>query len=316
MAQHNDLVRESAASQGPPQPERAAWRKRLYTVIFESGTRAGRAFDLALIVAILASVVVVMLESVESIHSRYDRELWIAEWTFTILFTIEYVLRLVCARQPGAYAKSFFGIVDLLAIVPTYLSLVVPGTQYLLVIRLLRVLRVFRILKLVEYLGEADVLLRAMRASRRKITVFLFTVVNIAVIVGAVMYFVEGPENGFTSIPIGIYWAIVTLTTVGFGDVAPSTDLGRALAALLMIMGYGIIAVPTGIMTTELSRIDREDEAKRQARAQAECPACQATGHDTDASFCKRCGAPLDPEEVIERSQGAEAVPSGAGNSP
>ncbi len=301
MAQHDAPTQEDAP------PHHAAWRERLYVVIFESDTRAGRVFDIVLIGAIMASVGVVMLESVQSIHVQYDRALWVAEWTFTILFTIEYVLRLICARRPVAYAKSFFGIVDFLAIVPTYLSVLVPGTQYLLVIRLLRVLRVFRILKLVEYLGEADVLLRAMRASRRKITVFLFTVVNVAVIVGAVMYFVEGPENGFTSIPIGIYWAIVTLTTVGFGDVAPATDLGRALAALLMIMGYGIIAVPTGIMTTELSRIDREDEAARQAQEREACPACHATGHDEDASFCKHCGAPLRPEEIVERAESSAA---------
>lgn len=266
---------------------RSRFRHRLHEVIFEADTPAGRGFDLFLLVLILASVAVVLFESVPSIRARYGRELWLAEWGFTILFTIEYLLRLIAVRRPSRYALSFFGIVDLIAVLPTYLSVLLPGTQALLVVRALRLLRVFRILKLAEFLGEARVLKLALRASARKIAVFLQTVLVIVLIVGSLMYLIETPEAGFTSIPQSIYWAIVTMTTVGYGDIAPQTVLGKILASLVMILGYGIIAVPTGIVTVELSRT-RPATVSTQA-----CPMCGAEGHDSDALFCKRCGARL-----------------------
>ncbi len=266
------------------QPALAPWRQRLHTIIFESDTPAGKAFDIMLLVSIVASVCVVMLDSVGSVHTRYGPQLAALEWFFTILFTIEYLLRLISMRRPLAYVGTFFGIVDLLAILPTYLSLLVPGTQYLLVVRVLRLLRIFRILKLVEYLHESRTLGQALLASRRKISVFLLTVVTVVIIVGAVMYVVEGPASGFTSIPTGIYWAVVTLTTVGYGDIAPATPLGKGLAVIVMLLGYGIIAVPTGIVTMELSRA-----GAKPVTGQA-CPQCGAEGHDADATYCKYCG--------------------------
>jgi len=261
-------------------------RQRLYSVIFEHDTRAGRAFDVALIVAILLSVTVVMLDSVASVAARYGRVLKAIEWGFTILFTVEYVLRLYSARRPARYAFSFFGIVDFLAILPSYLSLLFPPGRFLLTIRILRVLRVFRVLKLAKYLGEAGVLGRALWSSRHKIGVFLLTVLSVVVIVGSLMYVIEGPPSGFKNIPVSIYWAIVTLTTVGYGDIAPQTALGQALAALLMVTGYGIIAVPTGIVTVELNRA-----AAGAVKTDQACPECARTGHDIDAAHCKHCGA-------------------------
>ena len=266
---------------------RAAWRDAWHRVLFEEETPVGKVFDVILILIIISSVIVVMLDSVNSISSEYGDLLYIAEWIFTILFTIEYALRLLCANRPWTYARSFFGFVDLLAILPTYLSFLLPGTQHLTVIRLLRVLRVFRVLKLAQYLGEANLLAEALRASRRKVTVFLATVLTLVVILGSMMYVVEGGANGFSSIPHSVYWAIVTLTTVGYGDVAPQTDLGKMLASVVMIMGYGIIAVPTGIMTAELSLSLRGKSARK------ECPGCGARGHDESALFCKRCGGSL-----------------------
>jgi voltage-gated potassium channel len=258
-------------------------------IIFRHDTPAGKAFDIALLIAIAASIVAVMLESVPPIQERYGRELLIVEWAFTVLFTVEYVLRLLSVRSPRHYALSFFGIIDVLAIAPTYLSLLLPGAQQLLVIRGLRFLRVFRVLKLSEYLGEARVLIAALRASRRKITVFVFTVLTLVLIVGALMHLIEGPEHGFTNLPVSVYWAIVTLTTVGYGDIAPQTGLGRLLASILMITGYGIIAVPTGIVTAELVAAGRQSQGPVRV-----CAACNAAGHDADARFCKRCGARLD----------------------
>lgn len=263
------------------------WRHALHEVIFEADTPAGKLFDVVLIVSIVISVVLVMLDSVSSIRTSYGRYLYIGEWFFTILFSIEYILRLMSVGKPMAYAKSFFGIVDLLAILPTYLSIIFPGTQYLLVIRLLRVLRIFRVLKLVSYLGEASILMQALRASRRKITVFLFTVLILVVIFGSLMYLIEDPDSGFTSIPQSIYWAIVTLTTVGYGDISPQTGLGQLLAALIMVTGYSILAVPTGIVTVEMAQ-----SFKRNISTQA-CPTCSAEGHDADAKHCKYCGAKL-----------------------
>jgi voltage-gated potassium channel len=273
----------SRSTQGPE----TGWRHRLHEVIFEADTRAGRAFDITLLTCIGLSVVVIMLDSVPDIRSTHGESLYVAEWAFTIAFTIEYALRLVSVKRPLLYATSFFGLVDLLAIVPTYLSLFVPGAHYLLVIRILRVLRVFRILKLGEHLYEADVLISALRASRRKISVFLTTVLALVVILGSFMYVVEGEENGFTSIPTSIYWAIVTLTTVGYGDLSPQTTFGKALASAVMIIGYGILAVPTGIVTVELGKA-----AARQISTQA-CPSCGQQGHDPDAVYCKYCAARL-----------------------
>ena len=262
-------------------------RSRLHEIIFEADTPAGKLFDVLLILSIVFSVVLVMLDSVGEIHQRYGDLLYIGEWVFTILFTIEYLLRLYSVGRPLSYATSFFGMVDLLAILPTYLSIIFPGAQYFLVIRILRVLRVFRVLKLVQYVSEARVLMQALRASRRKITVFLFVVLTLVVIFGSLMYIIEDPESGFTSIPRSVYWAIVTLTTVGYGDISPQTGLGQTLAALIMIIGYGIIAVPTGIVTAELTQ-----SYKKSISTQA-CPQCSAEGHDPDAEFCKFCGAAL-----------------------
>lgn len=262
------------------------FRERLHEIIFEADTPAGKAFDLVLLLSILLSVVAVMLDSVASVREVYGGFLYSVEWFFTILFTVEYLVRLFCVARPAMYARSFFGVVDLLAVVPTYLSLLVPGSQYLLVIRILRVLRVFRILKIVQYVSEARVLVQSLRASSRKIAIFLFTVLTLVVILGSAMYVIEGEEHGFTSIPRSVYWAIVTLTTVGYGDISPKTAPGQALASLIMILGYSIIAVPTGFVTVELSR------AMREVSTQA-CPSCSAEGHDPDAGFCKYCGAEL-----------------------
>jgi len=263
------------------------WRHTLHEVIFEADTPAGKWFDVLLIAAILISVLMVMLDSVAAIRNAYGRIFLAGEWFFTILFTIEYVLRLLSVGRPGAYATSFFGAVDLLAILPTYLSIIIPGAQYLLVIRILRVLRIFRILKLVQYLGEARLLTQALRASQRKITVFLFVVLTLVIIFGSLIYLIEDPKNGFTSIPRSIYWSIVTLTTVGYGDIFPKTNLGQLLSAVIMIIGYGIIAVPTGIVTVELTQA-----FTRKISTQA-CPECSAEGHDADAKYCKYCGSGL-----------------------
>jgi len=262
------------------------WRERVYRVIFEHATPAGRAFDLVLLVLILASVVAVLLESVPLLRVRWGAELLAVEWAFTILFSIEYVLRLLSVRRPLAYARSFFGLIDLVAVLPTYLSLLLPGSQVLLILRAVRLLRVFRILKLGRFLGEELVLIRALRASIRKIVIFIGAVLVLVLVLGSLMYLVEGPQGGFTSIPMSIYWAIVTMTTVGYGDLVPQTVLGRMLASLVMMIGYGIIAVPTGIVTVEMGLASRRAAAHR-------CPACGLTGHDDDAAHCKRCGERL-----------------------
>jgi len=264
-------------------------RARLHEIIFEADSRAGRLFDLALIWLILLSVATVILESVRQVRLQYGQLLYALEWLFTLLFTLEYLLRLLSVRRPLRYATSFFGVVDLLAIIPTYLSILVPGSQYLLVIRILRLLRVFRLLKLSEYVTEADTLRRALHASQRKISVFLSAVILLVVIIGALMYVIEGEAHGFTSIPVSIYWAIVTLTTVGYGDLSPRTPFGQILASIVMIIGYGIIAVPTGIVSVELAHAVRaQQEVSRQS-----CPECSAEGHDPDAHYCKYCGASL-----------------------
>jgi voltage-gated potassium channel len=267
----------------------AELRERIHEIIFEAETPAGRAFDVGLLIAILISIAVVMLDSVGSVHARFGSWLVAAEWTLTVLFSIEYVLRLVSVHRPLAYAFSFFGAVDLLSIAPTYLSLLFSGAQSLIVIRSLRLLRAFRVLKLAHLLGEANILWTALQASRPKIAVFLVSVGCAVTIVGAFMYLVEGPEHGFTSIPVAIYWAIVTITTVGYGDIHPQTPLGQAIASAAMVLGYGIIAVPTGIVSVELA------EATRTRVNTVACPACAEQGHDLNARYCKRCGAPLRP---------------------
>lgn len=269
------------------QPSRAGLRDRLHEIIFEADTPTGKAFDVALIGCILASVVAIMLESVKGID-RHCHELFQAvEVGFTLLFTAEYVVRLWVVDRPMRYARSFFGVVDLLSVLPTYLGLLFTGYHAFLVIRVLRLLRLFRILKLMRFVREARVLRQALRASMPKITVFLFTVFTVVIIVGAMMYVVEGPKHGFTSIPTSMYWAVVTLTTVGYGDITPDTPLGKILSACLMILGYAIIAVPTGIVSVELSA------ATRLARKTTACPACGHGEHDDDATFCKACGAQL-----------------------
>ena len=265
----------------------SGWRFRMHEVIFEADTPVGKAFDVALLVAIVLSVAAVLLESVAQVRAEYGQVLRTVEWTFTILFTIEYVLRLISVGRPLHYARSFFGIVDLLAVVPTYLTFIIAGSQTFIVLRALRLLRVFRVLKLARFLGEAHMMYAAMRASSRKIIVFLGAVLTMVLIVGALMYLIEGPENGFTSIPLSVYWAIVTMTTVGYGDLAPQTVVGKSLASLVMIMGYGIIAVPTGIVSVEIASALR-DSTHTQA-----CTQCGGEGHAIDAHYCKYCGAAL-----------------------
>jgi voltage-gated potassium channel len=261
-------------------------KDNLYEIIFEADTPAGKWFDVLLILSILVSVALVMADSVGAIRISYGRLLITAEWFFTILFTVEYLVRLYCVRSRIKYARSFYGVVDFISIVPTYLSLVFPATKYFVVFRTLRILRVFRVLKLIQYLREANLLMKALASSRRKITIFFFTVLTMVTIFGSLMYVIEGEANGFTSIPRGIYWAIVTMTTVGYGDISPQTPIGQALASIVMILGYSIIAVPTGIFTVEFSQaLSRE--------ASSDCPSCGRGGHNQDALFCRFCGEEL-----------------------
>jgi voltage-gated potassium channel len=267
-------------------PGRAPWRDKWNEVIFGHDTAAGRLFDIILLTLILLSVLIVLLESVSSIRERYGLYFRVAEWTFTSLFTIEYVARLISVEDAKQYAKGFYGIVDLLAIAPIYLSFVFGVAHSFTVVRSLRLLRVFRILKLTQYIGEATVLRVALQESLRKIIVFLFAVLAIVIVVGALMYQIEGEANGFTSIPTAMYWAIVTVTTVGYGDISPHTVAGRILASMLMIVGYGIIAVPTGIVTFEYARASAGGPVRQ-------CSACALQPHDRDAVFCKRCGTRL-----------------------
>lgn len=263
----------------------STWRKRLHIIVFTTDTPAGLVFDVALIISILASVLVVMLSSVSSLAARYSGVFLGLEWFFTLLYTAEYGLRLWISPKPWRYARSFFGLVDLLSVLPTWLMWLFPSGQFFLLLRLLRVLRLFRVLKLAQYLDEMGVILRSLRASRRKITVFVFSVLVLVILFGSSMYLIEGEEGGFTSIPVSIYWAVVTLTTVGYGDISPKTPLGQALSSVVMLLGYAIIAVPTGIVTVELSR-----EAKRGRRV---CEQCGCESHDKDARYCKRCGEAL-----------------------
>ncbi len=300
MAESTTRERVSAASQRDwgaavdakhfGKPERG-WRLRLYTIIFEADTRAGKLFDLVLLAAILASVAVVILDSVDSVAREHAALFDVLEWMFTALFSIEYAARLACVRRPLHYARSFFGVVDLLAVLPTYLMLLLPGAQFLLEVRILRLLRIFRILKLAAYIGEYSALGVALAASRRKIFIFLSVVLMIALLMGTLLYVVEGPERGYTSIPISVYWAIVTMTTVGYGDITPQTDLGRLIAAVMMLLGWGILAVPTGIVSAEMT-------ARRFAAhppTTRTCHECLSEGHEAQAQFCKDCGAKLPP---------------------
>ncbi len=270
---------------------RNSLKHHLYVIIFGTHTKAGRAFDLALIVAILASLVVLVLESIPSVRAVWGTKLRYMEYTFTALFTLEYLLRLYCSPKPVAYAKSFYGVIDLLAILPTYLAIFFPSASFMGVIRALRVMRIFRVLKLVRYLQDSNILLRSLLMAKRKIFIFFTTVAILVTIFGALIYVIEGPQNGFTSIPQSIYWAIVTITTVGYGDLVPQTALGKAIASMTMLLGYSILAVPTGIITAELN------QEMSSHKTLVKCPNCMQTGHDSDALHCKHCGSELaDPD--------------------
>jgi voltage-gated potassium channel len=272
-------------------PEQTNLRHRLYTVIFEADTRAGKLFDEVLIGAILLSLLVVVLDSVASISASNRTMFSVAEWLFTVLFTAEYLARLWCAPNPGAYARSFYGVVDLLAILPTYLALFFPELHALIDVRVLRLIRVFRVFKLTHYMAEFSHLGRALRSSARKILVFLSVVLMVVMVMGTLMYVVEGPANGYTSIPVGVYWAITTITTVGFGDITPKTDLGRGLASLMMLMGWGVLAVPTGIVTAEMVGATRPTTPVTTRT----CNQCLAEGLGKEDRFCRHCGSALPP---------------------
>jgi voltage-gated potassium channel len=263
------------------------FRRRLHTIIYEADTPAGKLFDLTLIALILISVLAVMLESVAGIRRRYGEELEIIEWVITIFFTLEYIGRLIALRQPWRYVFSFYGVVDFLATIPMYINLLFPGLGFLLSIRAIRLLRIFRILKLVHFVGASNQLVNALKNSRVKIAVFLFSVLVSCVILGTLMFIIEGPENGFTSIPVSIYWTIVTLTTVGFGDITPATPLGQFVSVVIMILGYGIIAVPTGLVTAQFMKGDKVDTNTQV------CQNCGAYNHKDNASYCYNCGAHL-----------------------
>ncbi|MCG9576450.1 ion transporter [Vibrio tubiashii] len=273
---------------------RHSLKHHLYVIIFGTHTKAGRAFDLALIVAILSSLIVLVLESIPSIKASWGTQLRYVEYTFTALFTLEYLLRLYCSPKPVAYAKSFYGVIDLLAILPTYLAFFFPAASFMGVIRALRIMRIFRILKLVRYLQDSNILLRSLLMAKRKIFIFFTTVAILVTIFGALIYVIEGPKSGFTSIPQSIYWAIVTITTVGYGDLVPQTALGKAIASMTMLLGYSILAVPTGIITAELN------QEMSSHKTLVKCPNCMQTGHDSDALHCKHCGSELaDPDQRV-----------------
>ena len=278
-------AREQAARLGRPS---SGWRLKIYTIIFEADTRGGALFDQCLFAVIMLSVAVVMADSVKSLNQRWEHVFDVLEWVFTVFFTLEYLARLVCVRRPWRYATSFWGVIDLLAVLPTYLAWLVPGVHVLVDVRVLRLLRVFRIFKLTAYVTEYQMLGRALASSRHKIMIFLSVVVLAVLVIGTLMYVVEGPENGFTSIPIGVYWAITTMTTVGFGDITPHTDFGRFLASVMMLMGWGTLAVPTGIVTTEMARSGHSPLMTTRI-----CTACQRSDHVAEARYCLHCGAPL-----------------------
>ncbi|BDM64982.1 ion transporter [Shewanella sp. NFH-SH190041] len=275
-----------------PDPARdSALRAKLRSVIFGTDTPAGRYFDMVLIISIIMSVALILLQTVDSMQAQYGTLMLKLEWGFTILFTVEYILRLYCSARPLKYMLSFYGVVDLLSILPSYLELLFPGANMTMVIRVLRLFRIFRVLKLIRYLSEGNMLLRAMMLSSRKIFVFFFSISLLIMVLSAIMYAVEGPANGFSSIPKSIYWTIVTITTVGYGDITPKTALGQGIASFTMLLGYSIIAIPSGIVTAEISQqIGHRRDLRR-------CPNCLKTGHDPEAHYCNRCGSEL-PEDI------------------
>ncbi|MDC0176966.1 ion transporter [Polaribacter sp.] len=268
----------------------ASWKHRLHEIIYEADTQAGKVFDVVLLIAILASVLLVMLESVESFDTKYHSFLDISEWVITLLFSIEYVLRIIAIKKPLRYIFSFYGLIDLLSTMPKYLSLFFVGSHHLAALRALRLLRIFRILKLARYIGASNKLLIALKASKAKIAVFLFFVVILCIILGTIMYMIEGAENGFTSIPRSVYWAIVTLTTVGYGDIAPHSPFGQLIASAVMILGYAIIAIPTGIVSSEMTK-NRDNEIETNTQV---CPSCAVENHKDGADFCYNCGSKLN----------------------
>ena len=269
--------------------KKTTWKQRLHEIIYEADTKGGKLFDVILLIAIIASILLVMLESIESFDAKYHTFLDISEWVITLLFSLEYILRLISIKKPFKYIFSFYGIVDLLSTIPKYLSFIFVGSHHLAALRALRLLRVFRILKLTRYVSASNTLLVALRSSRAKIAVFLFFVVIVCIILGTIMYMIEGEENGFTSIPRSVYWAIVTLTTVGFGDIAPQTPLGQFIASIIMILGYGIIAIPTGIVSSEISKNTNKIDSNTQS-----CQSCLKDTHKDNAKFCDHCGSILN----------------------
>jgi voltage-gated potassium channel len=282
----------------PEPPTECGWRNRSFHVVFGHDTVAGRVFDVLLIVAIFMSVVVAMMDSVQDLHAHHEALFYALEWGFTLLFTAEYVLRLLIVKHPLRYARSFYGVIDILSVLPTYVALVVPGMQFLIVVRVLRILRIFKILHMKQYVYESGVLIDALARSGRKIFVFLLTMLTIVTVFGAIMFLVESEATGFTSIPTSIYWAVVTVGTVGYGDIAPATPLGRLIATVLILIGYGIIAVPTGVYTAELI-------ASLRTRDERKCDGCGLTGHDPDAMHCRRCGLNLAASSGDRSSDGA-----------
>ncbi len=270
--------------------DHAAWRVKLYNIIYEADTSLGKLFDVVLLILIVFSIILVMLESVSSYNIKYHDQFYIAEWIITIFFSIEYILRIITINKPTNYIFSFYGIVDLLSTIPSYIIFFVGGSNMFLAVRALRLLRVFRILKVTRYIGESQKLLSALNNSRAKISIFLFAVLIICIITGTLMYLVEGPDNGFTNIPISIYWCIVTLTTVGFGDIHPLTPLGRFIASFIMIVGYGVIAVPTGIVGAEISK----DMSKNDEKSLKLCTTCGEKDHKTASEYCHNCGNKLN----------------------
>lgn len=282
--------------------DKNSWRHKVHEIIYEADTPMGKLFDVVLLILILLSVIIVMLESVKSIDLQYHRLFHVFEWIITIFFTIEYIARIVTVKKPKHYIFSFYGIIDFISTIPLYLSFIFIGSNYLLTVRALRLLRVFRILKITRYVGEGNKLRKSLIESRVKIFIFIFAILIVAVIAGTLMYLIEGEESGFKSIPVSIYWCIVTLTTVGFGDIAPVTAAGQFLASLIMILGYGVIAVPTAIISTQYMSKDKED-GQVQLNTQS-CRNCGATGHKDGAEFCYRCGEPLFPPKNIEHNEG------------
>jgi len=281
------LIRYKTKNLQPQTP--ATIRRKFHEVIYEADTTAGKLFDLILLLLIIISIAAVMLESVAEIQLQYGYELWVIEWVITIFFTLEYIGRILSVRRPLKYIFGFYGLIDLLATLPAYVDLIFPGLHFLLSLRALRLLRIFRILKLMHFVGAGNSLIAALKKSRTKIAVFLFTVVVICIILGTVMYMIEGPENGFSSIPMSVYWTIVTLTTVGFGDITPQTAFGQFISIIIMILGYGIIAVPTGLITAEFMAKKEEMDENTQS-----CPNCAADHHRDDAKFCYHCGSLLN----------------------